>query len=62
MNALRIAALLALLTAGAAGCYATKIVSVPMRLSGAIASAVPFVGNGMHDAIDGAAEEVDDLP
>lgn len=62
MNALRMAALSALLAAGTTGCYATKIVSVPMRITGAVASAVPFVGNGMHDAIDEAAEEVDDLP
>lgn len=62
MKALRIAALLALITAGTTGCYATKIVSVPMRLTGAVVSAVPFVGNGMHDVIDEAAEEVDDLP
>jgi hypothetical protein len=52
--------LLALL--GAPGCYATKIVSVPMRVTGAVASAVPVVGNTAHDAIDGVADAVDELP
>ena len=44
------------------GCYATKIVSVPMRIVGAVASVVPVVGNTTHDAIDQAADTVDDLP
>ncbi len=44
------------------GCVFTKIVSVPMRLGGAIVSIVPGVGNTAHDAIDGAAEVVDDVP
>jgi hypothetical protein len=33
-----------------------------MRVVGAVASAVPVVGNTMHDRIDDAAEIVDDLP
>ena len=44
------------------GCYATKIVSVPMRIVGAVTSAVPVVGNTTHHAIDEAADMVDDLP
>jgi hypothetical protein len=44
------------------GCYVTKLISVPMRVTGAIASAVPVVGNTVHDTIDEAAEIVDDLP
>ncbi|GEM_PF-382145 len=44
------------------GCFLTKIVSVPMRLGGAVISIVPGVGNTAHDAIDGAAEVVDDIP
>ena len=44
------------------GCYATKLVSVPMRVVGAAASIVPVVGNQTHDAIDAAADAVDDLP
>ena len=54
--------LLLLLSLGLCGCYATKLVSVPMRITGAIVSALPVVGNSAHDAIDEAAEVVDDLP
>lgn len=44
------------------GCVFTKVVSVPMRLGGAVVSIVPGVGNTAHDAIDKAAEVVDDVP
>lgn len=44
------------------GCVFTKIVSVPMRLGGAVISIVPEVGNSAHDAIDTAADGVDDIP
>ena len=44
------------------GCVLTKIASVPMRLGGAVVSIVPGVGNSAHDAIDEAAEAVDDIP
>lgn len=44
------------------GCVLTKVVSVPMRLGGAVVSIVPAVGNSAHDAIDKAAEVVDDVP
>ena len=43
------------------GCYATKIVSVPMRVVGAVGSAIPFVGNATHDIVDQAADVVDDI-
>ena len=44
------------------GCILTKIVSVPMRVVGAVVSIVPVAGNTAHDAIDKAAEIVDDVP
>jgi len=44
------------------GCVLTKVVSVPMRLTGAVLSIIPVVGNTAHDGIDEAAEIVDDLP
>ncbi|MCI5121715.1 MAG: hypothetical protein D3908_11095 [Candidatus Electrothrix sp. AUS4] len=44
------------------GCLFTKVVTVPMRVGGAVISVVPVVGNTAHDAIDEAAEVVDDLP
>lgn len=44
------------------GCVLTKVASVPMRLGGAVVSIVPGVGNTAHDAIDKAADTVDDIP
>ncbi len=44
------------------GCALTKLVSVPMRVGGAVVSIIPGVGNAMHDSIDTSADLVDDLP
>lgn len=44
------------------GCVFTKVVTVPMRVGGAVVSIVPGVGNTAHDAIDKAAEGVDEIP
>jgi hypothetical protein len=44
------------------GCVLTKLVSVPMRIGGAVVSIVPVLGNTAHDAIDKAADIVDDVP
>ena len=44
------------------GCVLTKVVSVPMRVGGAVISIIPVVGNTAHDGIDTAADMVDDLP
>ena len=57
------ALLLATLAAmGLSGCFLTKLVSVPMRVGAAVVSVVPAVGNTAHDAIDEAAEVVDEVP
>ena len=53
---------LALVPLLAQGCFFTKLVTVPMRLGGAVISVVPGVGNSVHDAIDQAADAVDDIP
>lgn len=44
------------------GCFLTKLVTVPMRVGGAVVSIVPVVGNTGHDAIDEAAEVIDEIP
>ncbi len=44
------------------GCVLTKLVTVPMRVVGAVISIVPVAGNSVHDTIDGAADVVDDVP
>lgn len=44
------------------GCLLTKVVSVPLRVGGAVISVIPVAGNTAHDAVDEAAEMIDDLP
>ena len=44
------------------GCVLTKVVSVPMRLGGAVISVIPVVGNTIDDSIDTAADVVDEVP
>jgi hypothetical protein len=44
------------------GCVLTKAASTPMRIGGALISVVPGVGNSVHDAIDSAADAVDEVP
>ncbi len=44
------------------GCVLTRVVTVPMRVVGAVISIIPAVGDTAHDTIDEAAETVDDLP
>ncbi len=54
--------ILLLLASQLSGCLFTKLVSVPLRVGGAVISIVPGAGNSIHDAIDGAADSVDDVP
>lgn len=42
-------------------CVLTKLVTVPMRIGGAVISIIPVAGNQAHDAIDKAADDVDKL-
>ena len=44
------------------GCVLTKLVTVPMRVGGAVVSIIPAVGETAHEVIDKAAEKLDDLP
>ncbi|MDY6972236.1 MAG: DUF6726 family protein [Thermodesulfobacteriota bacterium] len=44
------------------GCVLTKLVTVPMRVGGAVISIIPVVGNTADDAIDEAADVVDEIP
>ncbi|MBF0200280.1 MAG: hypothetical protein HQK66_03020 [Desulfamplus sp.] len=44
------------------GCVLTKVITVPMRVGGAVISIIPVAGNSIHDAIDESAELIDDIP
>lgn len=54
--------LLLILTLQLCGCVLTKIVTVPMRVTGAVVSIIPVAGDTAHGAIDKAAEVVDEVP
>ena len=61
MRIIRLVLLLALLM-HLSGCLLTKVATVPMRVTGAVISVVPVVGNSADHMIDGAADIVDELP
>jgi hypothetical protein len=43
-------------------CVLTKVVTVPMRVTGAIISVIPGVGGGIDAAIDETADVIDAIP
>ncbi|MEJ6559414.1 MAG: hypothetical protein QNL23_04885 [Candidatus Thioglobus sp.] len=43
-------------------CVLTKVVTVPMRVGGAVISIIPVVGEGIDEAIDEAADIIDAVP
>lgn len=43
-------------------CVATKVVTVPMRVGGAVVSVVPVVGDVVDEGIDTAADTIDLIP
>tara|TARA_B100001079_G_C16389533_1_gene506122 strand:+ start:491 stop:673 length:183 start_codon:yes stop_codon:yes gene_type:complete len=43
-------------------CVLTKVVTVPMRVGGAVISIVPGVGEEIDAAIDEAADVIDAIP
>jgi hypothetical protein len=51
-----------LLVASLSGCFLTKIVTVPMRIVGAVVSVVPVIGNSVDESIEAVADAVDDVP
>ena len=53
---------LLVLTLQLCGCVLTKVVTVPMRVTGAVVSIIPVAGDTAHQAIDKAAEVVDEVP
>ncbi len=44
------------------GCVLTKVVTVPMRVTGAIISVVPAIANGVEDVIVKSADVIDAIP
>ena len=44
------------------GCVFTKVVTVPMRLTGAVVSVIPVVGDGVNNVLDTSADVIDAIP
>lgn len=62
MKTIKITVLLSLIGCSLSGCFLTKIITVPMRVVGAVVSIVPVVGNTADESIDFAADAIDKLP
>jgi hypothetical protein len=60
-NIMRLVVVAALATS-LSGCFLTKIVTVPMRVVGAVISIIPVAGNTANDVVQSAANTVDDIP
>ncbi len=44
------------------GCVFTKVVTVPLRVTGAVVSVIPFVGDGVNNVLDTSADVIDAIP
>jgi hypothetical protein len=54
--------LVVFLAVSLSGCFLTKVVTVPMRVVGAVASVVPVIGNTVDEGIETVADAVDEIP
>jgi len=54
--------LLSLVVFYLSGCVFTKVVTVPMRVTGAVISVIPFVGSGIDGVIGASADVIDAIP
>jgi hypothetical protein len=44
------------------GCVFTKFVTVPMRVTGAVVSVIPVVGDGVDSVLSTSADVIDSIP
>ena len=53
---------LTLLIVFLSGCVFTKVVTVPMRVTGAVVSVIPVVGDGVDNILSTSADVMDAIP
>ena len=53
---------LSLLILFLSSCVFTKVVTVPMRVTGAVVSVIPAVGDGVNSALGASADVIDAIP
>ena len=44
------------------GCVFTKMVTVPIRVTGAVVSVVPIIGDGVNSVLGASADVIDAIP
>ena len=44
------------------GCVLTKLVTVPMRVTGSVISVIPVVGDVIDEVLEQSADVIDDIP
>jgi hypothetical protein len=44
------------------GCVFTKVVTVPIRVTGAVVSVVPIIGDGVNSVLGASADVIDAIP
>ena len=44
------------------GCVFTKVVTVPMRVTGAAISVIPVIGDGVDSVLGASADVIDAIP
>ena len=44
------------------GCVLTKVVTVPMRVTGSVISVIPVVGDGIDEVLGLSADVIDAIP
>ena len=52
----------ALISLYLSGCVLTKVVTVPMRVTGAVISVIPVVGDGIDEILEQSADIIDAIP
>ena len=44
------------------GCVLTKVVTVPMRVTGSVISVIPVIGDPIDDILGYSADDIDNIP
>ena len=53
---------LALISLYLSGCVLTKVVTVPMRVTGSVISVIPVVGDSIDEVLGQSADIIDAIP
>ena len=53
---------LALISLYLSGCVLTKVVTVPMRVTGSVISVIPVVGDVIDEVLEQSADIIDAIP